>query len=78
MPAEDEQVRARWDAVEGAVGEVRQGDAFGGGGDEGQAPARQARTEELLRGQETCVEELFDALLDGPGFPETVRSAPQL
>ncbi|MEU2243903.1 hypothetical protein ABZ572_31410 [Streptomyces sp. NPDC018338] len=41
-----------------------------------QAPAQQSRIEELLRGQQTFVEELFDALLDELGFPEAVRSAP--
>ncbi|MEV7141833.1 hypothetical protein [Streptomyces tauricus] len=34
------------------------------------ATAQQARIEELLRAQETFVEELFDALLDQLGFPE--------
>ncbi|MFJ3981363.1 hypothetical protein [Streptomyces fungicidicus] len=42
-----------------------------------QAPAHQPRIEELLRAQETFVEELFDALLDELGFPEAVHSAPQ-
>ncbi|MFI8371949.1 hypothetical protein [Streptomyces sp. NPDC085466] len=42
-----------------------------------QAAAQQPRIEELLRAQETFVEELFDALLDELGFPEAVHSAPQ-
>ncbi|MFI9472388.1 hypothetical protein ACIHBQ_33665 [Streptomyces sp. NPDC052492] len=42
-----------------------------------QVTAQQSRIEELLRAQETCVEELFDALLDELGFPETAHSAPQ-
>ncbi|MFJ2750461.1 hypothetical protein [Streptomyces sp. NPDC087297] len=41
------------------------------------AAAQQPRIEELLRAQETFVEELFDALLDELGFPEAVHSAPQ-
>ncbi|MER5735211.1 hypothetical protein ABT117_05975 [Streptomyces sp. NPDC002262] len=41
------------------------------------AAAQQSRIEELLRAQETFVEELFDALLDGLGFPQAARSAPQ-
>ncbi|MBQ1094445.1 hypothetical protein [Streptomyces sp. B93] len=42
-----------------------------------QVTAQQSRIEELLRAQETFVEELFDALLDELGFPETAHSAPQ-
>ncbi|MFD9319031.1 hypothetical protein ACFWDQ_15275 [Streptomyces sp. NPDC060053] len=42
-----------------------------------QAPGQQSRIEELLRAQETFVEELFDALLDKLGFPEATHSAPQ-
>ncbi|KOG57258.1 hypothetical protein ADK75_04495 [Streptomyces virginiae] len=42
-----------------------------------QPAAQQTRIEELLRAQETFVEELFDALLDELGFPEAVHSAPQ-
>ncbi|MEV5600876.1 hypothetical protein AB0L33_05495 [Streptomyces sp. NPDC052299] len=42
-----------------------------------QAVAQQPRIEELLRAQETFVEELFDALLDELGFPEAVHSASQ-
>ncbi|WP_031002113.1 hypothetical protein, partial [Streptomyces sp. NRRL F-5727] len=42
-----------------------------------QTAAQQPRIEELLRTQETFVEELFDALLDELGFPETVHPAPQ-
>jgi hypothetical protein len=42
-----------------------------------QAAAQQPRIEELLRTQETFVEELFDALLDELGFPEAVHSTPQ-
>ncbi len=42
-----------------------------------QALAQQPRIEELLRGQETFVEELFDLLLDELGFPEAARSTPQ-
>ncbi|MFF7858777.1 hypothetical protein [Streptomyces sp. NPDC007904] len=42
-----------------------------------QAAAQQPRIEELLRTQETFVEELFDALLGELGFPEAVHSAPQ-
>ncbi|ARE72789.1 hypothetical protein B6R96_01520 [Streptomyces sp. Sge12] len=41
------------------------------------AAAQQPRIEELLRAQETFVEELFDALLDELGFPGAVHSAPQ-
>ncbi|ROQ36371.1 hypothetical protein EDD98_5467 [Streptomyces sp. PanSC19] len=39
--------------------------------------AQQPRIEELLRAQETFVEELFDALLDELGFPDAVHSTPQ-
>ncbi|MFE4656417.1 hypothetical protein ACFRFJ_06955 [Streptomyces hydrogenans] len=42
-----------------------------------QAPAQQPRIEELLRGHETFVEELFDLLLDELGFPEAAHSTPQ-
>jgi hypothetical protein len=42
-----------------------------------QVTAQQSRIEELLRSQETFVEELFDALRDELGFPETAHSAPQ-
>ncbi|MGW8355624.1 hypothetical protein [Streptomyces wedmorensis] len=42
-----------------------------------QAAAQQSRIEELLRAQETFVEEQFDALLDKLGFPEAAHSAPQ-
>ncbi|MET9760060.1 hypothetical protein ABZ016_13550 [Streptomyces sp. NPDC006372] len=41
-----------------------------------QATAQQPRIEELLRARKTFVEELFDALLDGQGFPEAAHSAP--
>ncbi|RSS56516.1 hypothetical protein [Streptomyces sp. WAC01280] len=41
-----------------------------------QATAQQPRIEELLRAQETFVEELFDALLDELGFIEAAHSAP--
>ncbi|MET9935629.1 MULTISPECIES: hypothetical protein [unclassified Streptomyces] len=41
------------------------------------AAAQQSRIEELLRGRETFVEELFDALLDKLGFPEAAQSSPQ-
>lgn len=40
------------------------------------AAAPQSRIEELLRRDETFVEEQFDALLDELGFPEAVESAP--
>ncbi|WP_216590810.1 hypothetical protein [Streptomyces brasiliscabiei] len=39
--------------------------------------AQQPRIEELLRAQETFVEELFDSLLDELGFPDTAHSAAQ-
>ncbi|MER7948875.1 hypothetical protein ABTY59_15940 [Streptomyces sp. NPDC096079] len=39
--------------------------------------AQQPRIEELLRTQETFVEELFDALLNELGFPEALHSTPQ-
>ncbi|MFC9261330.1 hypothetical protein ACFT25_16120 [Streptomyces hydrogenans] len=39
--------------------------------------AHQPRIEELLRGHETFVEELFDLLLDELGFPEATHSAPK-
>ncbi|MFC8016331.1 hypothetical protein [Streptomyces cinereoruber] len=42
-----------------------------------QAEAQRSRIEELLREQETFVEELFDALLNELGFPEAVHPAPQ-
>jgi len=42
-----------------------------------QAAAQHPQIEELLRAQETFVEELFDMLLDELGFPEAVHSAPQ-
>ncbi|MDX3353197.1 hypothetical protein PV703_07660 [Streptomyces sp. ME01-24h] len=42
-----------------------------------QTPARQSRIEELLRAQETFVEDLLDALLDELGFPEAAHSAQQ-
>ena len=42
-----------------------------------QGAAQQSRIEELLRAQETFVEELFDVLLDELGFPEAVQSPPQ-
>ncbi|MFF9179292.1 hypothetical protein [Streptomyces sp. NPDC014793] len=42
-----------------------------------QAAAQQPRIEEMLRAQETFVEEVFDALLDELGSPEAVHSAPQ-
>ncbi|RSS40496.1 hypothetical protein [Streptomyces sp. WAC08241] len=42
-----------------------------------QAAAKQPRIEGLLRARETFVEELFDSLLDGLGFPETAHSARQ-
>ncbi|MEU1201643.1 hypothetical protein ABZ446_36270 [Streptomyces sp. NPDC005813] len=41
------------------------------------ATAQQSRIEELLRSQETFAEELFDALLDGLGFPEAAQPSPQ-
>ncbi|MFF9131530.1 hypothetical protein [Streptomyces sp. NPDC014806] len=41
------------------------------------ATAHQSWIEELLRAQETFVEELFDALLDELGFPKAAHSAPQ-
>ncbi|MGV9887232.1 hypothetical protein [Streptomyces sp. NPDC003395] len=41
------------------------------------ATAQQSRIEELLRAQETFVEELFDALLDELGFPKAAHPAPQ-
>lgn len=42
-----------------------------------QAAAQQPRIEEMLRAQETFVEEVFDALQDELGSPEAVPSAPQ-
>ncbi|MFG2514482.1 hypothetical protein [Streptomyces sp. NPDC048584] len=42
-----------------------------------QAAVQQPRIEELLRARETFVEELFDALLDEPGFPGAAHFAPQ-
>ncbi|OIJ63580.1 hypothetical protein [Streptomyces mangrovisoli] len=41
------------------------------------AAARQSRIEELLRSQETFVEDLFGALLDELGFPEAAEPAPE-
>ncbi|MFK0215706.1 hypothetical protein [Streptomyces sp. NPDC090298] len=40
-------------------------------------PSLEEDPTELLRAQETFVEELFDALLDELGFPEAVHSEPQ-
>ncbi|MFB7340916.1 hypothetical protein ACFCZ6_12740 [Streptomyces hydrogenans] len=42
-----------------------------------QVPPERPRIEELLRGHETFVEELFDLLLDELGFPEAAHSTPQ-
>ncbi|WP_324788441.1 hypothetical protein [Streptomyces sp. H51] len=41
------------------------------------AGAGQHRTEEILRSNETFVEDLFDALLDGLGFPEVTSPSPR-
>ncbi|MER5604337.1 hypothetical protein [Streptomyces sp. NPDC002265] len=42
-----------------------------------QSAVQQSRIEELLRAQETFVEELFDALLDELGFPEAAQPSPE-
>ncbi|MEU5099352.1 hypothetical protein [Streptomyces sp. NPDC020996] len=39
--------------------------------------AGQPRIEEILRSDETFVEDLFDALLDGLGFPEATSPSPR-